>query len=130
MEIASSPASIAIHKAVLDLILSSMCRPYAVYIGIQRSQFSGSPALILFHSVQTGTCLSVPLVGASTIQIAAKVRESDLAFEVTRPAPAPAPTPSRTFRLGCDVLKSLSQGSNDWGVIQKRVRAIRSGARR
>jgi hypothetical protein len=128
MEIVSSPASIAIHKAVLDLMLSSMCQPYAVYIGIQRSQFSGSPALILFHSMQTGTCLSVPLVGASKIQIAAVVRESDLLFSGI--SPAPALPPSRTYRLGSDVLKSLSQGSNDWGVIQKRVRAIRSGARR
>lgn len=128
MQTASSPASIASHKAVLDLILSSMCQPHAVYIGIQRSQFSGSPALILFHSVQTGTCLSVPLVGASKIQIAAKVRESDLIF--AGKSPAPALPPSRTYRFGCDVLKSLSQGSNDWGVIQKRVRAIRSGARR
>ncbi len=117
------------YRAFLNIVLSNICRQGgAVYGGVLRSQYSSMPALVIFSSLKNQNTLTLPLHDVSPMTVAAKVRESDLLF--AGESPTPAPGPRRVHRLGCDVLKSLSQGSNDWGVIQKRVRAIRSGARR
>jgi hypothetical protein len=117
------------YKRVLDVILSDVCQQAgATYGGLQRSLYPSMQPTVIFTSNVTHSTMMLPLSGISPMVIAAKVRESDLLFRGDSPTPALAPR--RTYQLGCDVLKSLSQGSNDWGVIRTRVRKIRAGVSR
>ena len=130
-------ADIESHREVLTLILQDIClQGGASYDGILTQMVPQVPVLVLFSSLKNHNTLTLPLTDITPMKVAARVRESDLAFDAAN-RPRPEPTPSLasiqppTLKLACLVHQRLNrEGQCEWNEIVARLRAIRRTKRK